>query len=125
MVKGYRIAKSSPELGDIADGILCHHEKWDGTGYPNGLKGEEIPLIARVISAVDSHDVMVNDRPYHKAMPEKDAIAELRRCSGTQFDPHVVEVFTKMLEREDLPQQEMEALAASYTEADTDERTGV
>ena len=124
-VKGYRIAKSSPELGDIADGILCHHEKWDGTGYPNGLKGEEIPLIARVISAVDSHDVMVNDRPYHKAMPEKDAIAELRRCSGTQFDPHVVEVFTKMLEREDLPQQEMEALAASYTEADTDERTGV
>ena len=58
-------------------------------------------------------------------MPEKDAIAELRRCSGTQFDPHVVEVFTKMLEREDLPQQEMEALAASYTEADTDERTGV
>ena len=104
---------------------MCHHEKWDGTGYPNGLKGEEIPLIARVISAVDSHDVMVNDRPYHKAMPEKDAIAELRRCSGTQFDPHVVEVFTKMLEREDLPQQEMEALAASYTEADTDERTGV
>lgn len=89
------------------------------------MKGEEIPLIARVISAVDSHDVMVNDRPYHKAMPEKDAIAELRRCSGTQFDPHVVEVFTKMLEREDLPQQEMEALAASYTEADTDERTGV
>ena len=124
-VKGYRIAKSSPELGDIADGILCHHEKWDGTGYPNGLKGEEIPLIARVISAVDSHDVMVNDRPYHKAMPEKDAIAELRRCSGTQFDPHVVEVFTKMLEREDLPKQEMEALAASYTEAGTDERTGV
>ena len=60
-----------------------------------------------------------------QAIPEKDAIAELRRCSGTQFDPHVVEVFTKMLEREDLPQQEMEALAASYTEADTDERTGV
>ena len=62
-VKGYRIAKSSPELGDIADGILCHHENWDGTGYTNGLKGEEITLIARVISAVDSHDVMVNDRP--------------------------------------------------------------
>lgn len=104
-VKGYRIAKSSPELGEIAEGILCHHEHWDGTGYPKGLKGEEIPLIARVISAVDSHDVMVNDRPYHKAMPEADAIAELRRCSGTQFDPHVVEVFTALLEREDLPRE--------------------
>ncbi|MCR5418797.1 MAG: diguanylate cyclase [Lachnospiraceae bacterium] len=102
-VKGYRIAKSSPELAEIADGILCHHEKWDGTGYPNGLKGEEIPLIARVIAAVDSHDVMVNDRPYHKGMPEADAIAELRRCSGSQFDPHVVEVFTRLLEREELP----------------------
>lgn len=104
-VKGYRIAKSSAELEDIADGILSHHEKWDGTGYPNRLKGEEIPLIARIISAVDSHDVMVNDRPYHKAMPEADAIAELKRCSGTQFDPHVVEVFVKLLEREELPKE--------------------
>lgn len=101
-VKGYRIAKSSPELEDIAEGILAHHERWDGSGYPNGWKGEEIPLLARVISAVDSHDVMVNDRPYHKAMPEKLAIAELRRCAGTQFDPHIIEVFTAMLEREEL-----------------------
>ena len=105
-VKGYRIAKSSPELAEIADGILCHHEKWDGTGYPNALKGEEIPLIARIIACVDSHDVMVNDRPYHKGMPEKEAIAELRRCSGTQFDPSVVEAFTKLLEREELPLDE-------------------
>lgn len=105
-VKGYRIAKSSPELSEVAEGILCHHEKWDGTGYPNGLAGEDIPLIARVISAVDSHDVMVNDRPYHKAMPERDAIAELRRCSGTQFDPKIVDIFTRMLEREDLPREE-------------------
>jgi len=105
-VKGYRIAKSSAELEDIADGILSHHEKWDGTGYPNRLKGEEIPLIARIISAVDSHDVMVNDRPYHKAMPEADAIAELKRCAGTQFDPHVVEVFVRLLEREELPKEE-------------------
>lgn len=102
-IKGYRIAKSSPELGDIAECILSHHEKWDGTGYPNGLKGEEIPLLARIISAVDSHDVMVHNRPYHQAMPEEDAIKELRRCAGTQFDPHVVEVFTKLLEEEELP----------------------
>jgi len=101
-VKGYRIAKSSPELEDIAEGILAHHEKWDGSGYPNGWKGEEIPLLARVISAVDSHDVMVNDRPYHKAMSEKMAIEELRRCAGSQFDPYIIDVFTAMLEREDL-----------------------
>ncbi|MBP3459645.1 MAG: HD domain-containing protein [Lachnospiraceae bacterium] len=102
-IKGYRIAKSSPELGDIAECILSHHEKWDGTGYPNGLKGEEIPLLARIISAVDSHDVMVHNRPYHQAMPEEDAIKELRRCAGTQFDPHIVEVFTRLLEEEELP----------------------
>lgn len=101
-VKGYRIAKTSPELGEIADCILSHHEKWDGTGYPNGLKGEEIPLLSRIISAVDSHDVMVHNRPYHIAMPEKDAIVELRRCAGTQFDPHVIEVFARLLEEEEL-----------------------
>lgn len=112
-VKGYRIAKSSAELEDIAEGILSHHEKWDGTGYPNGLKGEEIPLIARIISAVDSHDVMVNDRPYHKAMPEEDAIAELKRCSGTQFDPDVVEAFVRLLEREELPKEQMTEAAAN------------
>lgn len=117
-VKGYRIAKSSPELSAIAEGILCHHEKWDGTGYPNGYKGEEIPLIARIISAVDSHDVMVNDRPYHKAMPERDAILELRRCSGTQFDPYVVEVFTDLLEKEELPKQEGEGATMDNPPAD-------
>lgn len=101
-VKGYRIAKSSPELEEIADCILSHHEKWDGTGYPNGLKGEEIPLLARVISAVDSHDVMVHNRPYHNAIPEQAAIDELKACAGTQFDPHVVEVFVRLLEREEL-----------------------
>lgn len=101
-VKGYRIAKTSPELGEIADCILSHHEKWDGTGYPNGLKGEEIPLLSRIISAVDSHDVMVHNRPYHVAMPEREAIEELKRCAGTQFDPHVVDVFVEMLEKEEI-----------------------
>lgn len=107
-VKGYRIAKSSPELEEIADCILSHHEKWDGTGYPNGLKGEEIPLLARVISAVDSHDVMVHNRPYHTAMPEQAAIDELKACAGTQFDPHVVEVFVRLLEREELNKDKKE-----------------
>lgn len=107
-IKGYRIANASPELSGIADCILSHHEKWDGTGYPNKLKGENIPLLARIISAVDSHDVMVHDRPYHHAMPEEDAIKELRRCAGTQFDPHIIEVFTELLETEELPRIQKE-----------------
>lgn len=96
--KGYRIAKSSPELEQIADLILYHHERWDGNGYPARLKGEEIPLLSRIITVVDSFDVMVNDRPYHKAMAVSDAIEELKRCSGTQFDPNIVEIFLKTIE---------------------------
>lgn len=95
--KGYRIANASKELKPIGEYILHHHERWDGGGYPGGLAGEEIPLLSRIITVVDSHDVMVHDRPYHKAMSGKDAEAELRRCSGTQFDPNLVEVFLEVL----------------------------
>lgn len=98
--KGYRIAKSSPELEQIAELILYHHERWDGNGYPAKLKGEEIPLLSRIITVVDSFDVMVNDRPYHKAMPVSAAIEELKRCSGTQFDPNIVDIFLKILDEE-------------------------
>ncbi len=99
--KGYRIASASEELVPIADFILHHHERWDGTGYPSGLKGEEIPLLSRIITVVDSHDVMVHDRPYHKAMSAEAAKSELLRCSGTQFDPYIVDVFLKLLEQEE------------------------
>lgn len=95
--KGYRIANASKELKPIGEYILHHHERWDGGGYPGGLAGEEIPLLSRIITVVDSHDVMVHDRPYHKAMSGKNAEAELRRCSGTQFDPNLVEVFLQVL----------------------------
>ncbi len=95
--KGYRIASASKELQSIAEYILHHHERWDGNGYPGGLKGEEIPLLSRIITVVDSHDVMVHDRPYHKAMSKEAAVEELRRCSGTQFDPHLVEVFLQVI----------------------------
>lgn len=96
--KGYRIASASAELESIAEYILHHHERWDGKGYPSGLKGEEIPLLSRIITVVDSHDVMVHDRPYHKAMSEEAAKEELLRCAGTQFDPHLVEVFLEVIE---------------------------
>ena len=108
-----KIVINIKKLQMISEWVKSHHEKWDGTGYPNRLKGEEIPLIARIISAVDSHDVMVNDRPYHKAMPEEDAIAELKRCSGTQFDPDVVEAFVRLLEREELPKEQMKEATAN------------
>ncbi len=98
--KGYRIASASKELQPIAEYILHHHERWDGNGYPGGQKGEEIPLLSRIITVVDSHDVMVHDRPYHKAMSHEQAVEELLRCSGTQFDPQLVQVFLKVINAE-------------------------
>lgn len=98
--KGYRIASASKELQPIGQYILHHHERWDGGGYPGGLAGEEIPLLSRIITVVDSHDVMVHDRPYHKAMSAEEAEKELRRCAGTQFDPKLVEVFLEVLKEE-------------------------
>lgn len=88
---GYRIALSSPELAPIAEAILHHHEWWDGNGYPLGLKGENIPLISRIIAITDAYDVMLNGRPYKEAMTEKAALQEIQRCAGTQFDPVLVD----------------------------------
>lgn len=92
---GYRIAMSSPELESVAEYILCHHEKWDGSGYPKGLMGEKIPLLSRILAVSDAFDAMTEDRIYRKAMCVDDAIAEIKNNSGTQFDPHVVEVFVE------------------------------
>ncbi|MBC8388626.1 MAG: HD domain-containing protein [Actinobacteria bacterium] len=77
----------------LADVILHHHEWWDGTGYPQGLKGEQIPITSRIISIVDAYDVMRNGRPYKRKMSKDEAIMELRRFSGQQFDPELVEIF--------------------------------
>lgn len=99
---GYRIASSSQDLLGIADGILSHHERWDGFGYPNGLAGEEIPLISRILGIVDSFDVMVNGRPYKEAMSVKDALDEISRCAGSQFDPSLADVFIAVMSESDL-----------------------
>ncbi|MGL5149035.1 MAG: sensor domain-containing diguanylate cyclase/phosphohydrolase [Clostridium sp.] len=96
--KGYRIIKASSELKNVAESVLYHHERWDGMGYPIGLKGESIPLLARIISVCDSFDVMTSDRVYKKAMSIDDAVLELKRCSGGQFDPTIVEIFIKSLD---------------------------
>ena len=95
--KGYEIANSNNELRGIADEIRHHHERWDGKGYPDGLSRESIPLLSRVIAVVDAYDAMTNDRSYRRAMSPADAIEELKRCAGTQFDPFIVSEFLQML----------------------------
>ncbi len=90
---GYRIAMSSPDLVPIAEYILSLHERWDGKGYPQGIRGEEIPLLSRIVSVVDAYDAMTEDRAYRKAMSDKDAAEELRKNAGTQFDPKIVKQF--------------------------------
>lgn len=90
---GYRILSSSNEMLDLADCILAHHERWDGTGYPKGLKGEAIPLASRIIALADSYDAMISDRSYRKALSEEEVLREIRKSSGTQFDPEITKLF--------------------------------
>lgn len=94
---GYRIAISVPELSLTGNYILSHHERWDGNGYPRGLKGEKIPLLARIIAVLDAYDTMTNGRVYKNKISKEEALEEIVRCSGTQFDPQVVKVFQKMM----------------------------
>ncbi len=95
---GNRIARASIDLAEIADLILKHRERWDGEGYPLGLKGREIPIECRILAIIDAYDAMTNYRPYRKAMSFAEAMEELRKCAGTQFDPDLVEVFLEVVE---------------------------
>src|SRR5665648_828873 len=94
---GFRIAQATSELIPIADYILCHHERWDGKGYPQGLIGEQIPLLSRIVAIVDAFDAMTNDRAYRSAMTKGEAIEEIRRNSGTQFDPDIANIFIEKI----------------------------
>jgi len=91
----YNILSTVNEYGPIAEIVLSHHERWDGKGYPGGLKGEEIPLQSRIMMVVDDYDAMTNDRSYRKALSKEEAIRELQNRAGTKFDPKIVEVFIK------------------------------
>ena len=95
---GYNMLTRIPFLRDAAEIVLAHHEFFDGTGYPRQLRGEQIPLGARVISVANALDAMLSDRPYRNALPMSHAREEIRRCAGTQFDPKIVEVFLSIPE---------------------------
>lgn len=97
-VIGSNICSSSPLLSHIANAVLCHHEWWDGSGYPKGLKGNKIPMISRVIAIVDAYDAMIHERSYKKKMTIEEAVQELKVCAGTQFDPGLVETFIDIIE---------------------------
>lgn len=90
---GHRIAQASPDLAPIADLILKHHEWWNGTGYPLGIKEDQIPLECRILAIVDAYDAMTSDRPYRKAMPHNQAVTEIIKYKNLQFDPNLVDMF--------------------------------
>lgn len=90
---GWRILIGVNEFFEIANFVLDHHEKWNGSGYPKGLKGEEISLEARIIALADAYDAMTSDLPYRKKLKKTAAIEEIIKCSGVQFDPNLAKIF--------------------------------
>jgi PAS domain S-box-containing protein/putative nucleotidyltransferase with HDIG domain len=97
----YEMLRPIKYLRQSLDIPYCHHEKWDGTGYPRGLRGEQIPIAARIFAIVDVWDAITSDRPYRKAWTKRQALAHIREQSGKQFDPKIVEMFLEIFERED------------------------
>ena len=95
---GERIVATVPPLNGVARHVVgCHHEQWDGSGYPRGLCGEEIPLAARIFSIADAFDVMTNDQPYRKALPQELALAEIDAKAGSHFDPTLAPLFLHLV----------------------------
>src|SRR5690606_23200436 len=93
--KGYLMLRDIAFLKEAAEIVYCHQERYDGSGYPRGLKGEEIPLGARIFAVADTLDAMTSDRPYRKGLSFRESVEEVKRYSGTQFDPKVVEAFVR------------------------------
>jgi HD-GYP domain-containing protein (c-di-GMP phosphodiesterase class II) len=95
---GWQILKGYGAYEEVAEIVGQHHERWDGTGYPSGLAGSAIHPLARAVAVLDAFSAMTLDRPYHRGITEDAALAELARCSGSQFDPHYVERFVRWRE---------------------------
>ncbi len=96
---GYRIAMASPELMSVAYYILTHHEHWDGRGYPQGISGERIPLLSRILAVADAYDAMTQERPYRRRISRREALGEILDKAGTQFDPEIAELFTERMSK--------------------------
>lgn len=110
---GYEIMSSlGEEIEGALDGIRYHHERFDGRGYPDGLSGEDIPLIARILCLADSYDAMTSNRVYRKRLTREEVIGELRKCSGTQFDPKLADIFISLLESGKISEVTIDGLAA-------------
>jgi len=118
-VIGEKIVAGIPQLRPILPGIRHHHEQYDGNGYPDGLRGETIPKMARIIAVCDTFDAMTSDRPYRRGLPVETALQELHRCAGTQFDPKVVQAFQAVFTRgafDDILRQYVADRTASVSE---------
>lgn len=107
--RGEEMLKGIKDLDIYKKYVRSHHERYDGYGYPDGLKGEEIPLISRIIFVADTFDAMTSDRPYRKGMSTDIAVDEIIRCSGTQFDPNVVNAFVSIIQKEEKERQEKQS----------------
>ena len=103
---GERIVSQIPQLKETLTGIRNHHERWDGRGYPDGLAGEQIPILARILAVADTFDAMTSDRPYRPGMPIGRALDEIERGAGTQFDPEYAIRFVELFRE---PGQQLEA----------------
>ena len=110
---GYEIIKDIPKLKDVLDYVLCHHERWDGRGYPRGLAGEQIPLDGRVVCVADSFDAMISNRSYRNALPVTKAVDELKNGAGSQFDARIVKIFIGLLQS-----GKLEGISAASLESD-------
>jgi putative nucleotidyltransferase with HDIG domain len=108
---GYDLINSVPVLAEVANIVLHHHERYDGTGYPNQLRGDEIPIGARILGVVDAYCAMLDRRSYKEPISDQEARAELERCAGTQFDPDVVKAFTRILDAPEAADDDDDAFA--------------
>jgi HD-GYP domain-containing protein (c-di-GMP phosphodiesterase class II) len=114
-VIGGEFLETSEGLGHLAGAVRYHHERWDGSGYPDGLRGEAIPLEARILAVCDSVEAMASDRPYRRGLTFAEVVAEVKRCMGTQFDPQVARAFIRLADR-----QGQALIANSATEVTTE-----
>ena len=96
---GYNVLKEIEIAPDISLGAGCHHEKYDGSGYPRHLKGDEIPEVAQIIAVADAFDAMYSTRPYRRQMPLEEVVNEIKRCSGSQFNPKMVDAFLELIDQ--------------------------